>query len=247
VHRWLQVLDIGIGFAKTHDQTLELLSRSAEFPALTDDLPLLIGTSRKGFIGTVTGEAEAKERDFGTVAAHLKAMEGGTTRIARVHNVKGMVQAARIFDAIAASGAKSPTPAPTSTPAPPSPAPKRDATARRPTVVCDPYENNGKPLSRAQIEDMLPTISSSWTLADDALSLHLAIPVGSYLAGATLLKTVAAVSFNNNHYGTVSLERRLVKKQWQDVLCIKLQTTVLSGLSFQDFLLATLIDSELAR
>jgi dihydropteroate synthase len=65
---------------------------------------MLLGTSRKGFIGKLTGEKVASERDFGTVASCVAAicLGGGATRfnILRVHNVKGVKQGTVIMDAI---------------------------------------------------------------------------------------------------------------------------------------------------
>jgi dihydropteroate synthase len=71
---------------------------------LVDDVPLLLGPSRKGFIGKITGETIAKERDFGTLAACLACLvdDKGTLAptILRVHNVKGVAQGVRIMEAI---------------------------------------------------------------------------------------------------------------------------------------------------
>jgi hypothetical protein len=88
-----------------------------------------------------------QERDFGTVAAHLRAASGGAGQILRVHNVKGMTDATRMFNALNAAAA------PPARKAPREREEKgRDATAKKPSAVCDPYENGGKPLSYAQCE-----------------------------------------------------------------------------------------------
>lgn len=101
IRRWRIVLDPGIGFAKTQEQNLELLRRQADlraFPGL-EGLPWLVGTSRKAFIGKITGVETAKERVWGTAAAITAAVQGGA-EVVRVHDVKEMAQVARMADAI---------------------------------------------------------------------------------------------------------------------------------------------------
>lgn len=101
VRRWRIMLDPGIGFAKTQEQNLDLLRRLAElrnFPGL-EGLPWLIGTSRKGFIGNLTGAKKVKQRVWGTAAAITAAIQGGAD-IVRVHDVKEMAQVAKMADAI---------------------------------------------------------------------------------------------------------------------------------------------------
>lgn len=89
------ILDPGIGFAKTAEQNIELIQRLREF----DDLnaPLLIGPSRKSFIGHILDEQNPKNRVWGTAAACTGAI---ATRadILRVHDVPEMVQVARVSD-----------------------------------------------------------------------------------------------------------------------------------------------------
>jgi len=112
IPRWAQVLDPGIGFAKDLEGNLSLLKASGPGGRLRDivgDVPLLLGPSRKGFIGRIVKEDRAEERDFGSVAACLAGIyqhnliggrgDGGCT-ILRVHNVRGVRQAAMIADAI---------------------------------------------------------------------------------------------------------------------------------------------------
>ncbi len=93
------VLDPGFGFAKeTAEENLDLMARFAELKAL--GFPLLVGTSRKRFIGTVTGR-EAADRDVGTAATSvILRMQGAD--IFRVHNVAYNVDALRIADAMLA-------------------------------------------------------------------------------------------------------------------------------------------------
>jgi dihydropteroate synthase len=91
------ILDPGIGFGKTQAQNLELLRRLAEIAAL--GFPLLLGTSRKGFIGQVLGGLPAPDRVEGTLATTVLGIVGGAN-IVRVHDVKENVRVARMADAI---------------------------------------------------------------------------------------------------------------------------------------------------
>lgn len=90
------VLDPGIGFAKDAPQSLALLRSLPAFAAL--DRPLLVGPSRKRFIGHVL-DLPVGERLFGTAAAVGACVLGGA-HIVRVHDVREMVQVARVCDAI---------------------------------------------------------------------------------------------------------------------------------------------------
>ena len=101
IRRWRIILDPGIGFAKTQAQNLELLRRFAElrdFEGLRG-FPWLVGASRKGFIGKITGLEDAKERVWGTAAAVTSAVQGGAD-VVRVHDVEEMGQVVRMADAI---------------------------------------------------------------------------------------------------------------------------------------------------
>ena len=80
------VVDPGIGFGKSVAGNLELLRRLPELAVL--DRPVLVGTSRKSFIGTVLGR-EVGERLFGTAATMALAVAGGAS-IFRVHDVREM-------------------------------------------------------------------------------------------------------------------------------------------------------------
>ncbi len=93
-------LDPGIGFGKTHGQNLELIRRIAEFHDLGQ--PLLLGTSRKSFIGAITGR-DATDRQFGTAATMAWAVAQGV-QIVRVHDVAEMVDVVRVAEAIRDSG-----------------------------------------------------------------------------------------------------------------------------------------------
>jgi dihydropteroate synthase len=90
-------VDPGIGFAKNTQQNLELLRRLAEFQVL--QCPLLLGVSRKRFIGTVLNQGDPKQRGWGTAAACTAAIAGGAD-ILRVHDVASLRDVARVADAI---------------------------------------------------------------------------------------------------------------------------------------------------
>jgi dihydropteroate synthase len=90
------VLDPGIGFGKTPEQSITCLARVAEFKRF--GLPLLVGASRKRFIATVS-PSRPDERIGGSIAAHLSAVENGAA-IVRVHDVAETVQALRVAAAL---------------------------------------------------------------------------------------------------------------------------------------------------
>ncbi|KAF2111183.1 Dihydropteroate synthase-like protein [Lophiotrema nucula] len=101
IRRWRIILDPGIGFAKNQEHNLELLRRLGDlrrYPGL-QGLPWLVGTSRKAFVGTITGVKEAKDRTWGTAAAVTAAIHGGAD-IIRVHDVEEMGQVAKMADAL---------------------------------------------------------------------------------------------------------------------------------------------------
>ena len=93
------VLDPGIGFGKTPEQSILCLARLAEFKRF--GLPLLVGASRKRFINSVT-PSPPTERLGGSIASHLMSVEKGAA-IVRVHDVKETVQALRVAAAIEAA------------------------------------------------------------------------------------------------------------------------------------------------
>ena len=90
------IIDPGIGFAKTADQNFEILKKLGEFKTLKQ--PILIGTSRKSFIGKILGN-DADERLFGTMATVCSSILSGA-HIVRVHDVKAVHDAAQVTDAI---------------------------------------------------------------------------------------------------------------------------------------------------
>jgi dihydropteroate synthase len=95
------VLDPGLGFGKTYEQSFELIARLSEFAQL--GFPLSIGASRKSFVGKALGGAPKGERVWGTAATVAAAIFGGA-HIVRVHDVAEMVQVARVADAIVHRG-----------------------------------------------------------------------------------------------------------------------------------------------
>ena len=90
------VLDPGIGFGKTQEQSMTVLARLDELSAF--GLPLLIGASRKRFISEIM-PSEPQQRLGGSIAAHLIAARGGA-KIIRTHDVAETVQALRVTAAI---------------------------------------------------------------------------------------------------------------------------------------------------
>jgi len=90
------VLDPGIGFGKTPEQSIMAIARLAELKSF--GLPLLLGASRKRFIDKVS-PAPPDQRLGGSIAAHLLAVAGGAA-IIRTHDVAETVQALRVAAAI---------------------------------------------------------------------------------------------------------------------------------------------------
>lgn len=88
-------LDPGVGFGKTHQHNLTLMANCRTFVELGS--PVLIGHSRKGFIGKVLGD-KAADRDLGTVGAALAAAAQGV-QVLRVHDVKAVREALLLFSA----------------------------------------------------------------------------------------------------------------------------------------------------
>jgi dihydropteroate synthase len=93
------VLDPGIGFGKTPEQSITCIARLGEFARF--GLPLLVGASRKRFINSVT-KAAPDERIGGSIASHLEAVKNGAA-IVRAHDVAETVQALRVAAAIEAA------------------------------------------------------------------------------------------------------------------------------------------------
>jgi len=103
------VLDPGIGFGKRFEHNLEILRRLKEFRDL--ERPLLVGPSRKAFLGRLlAGDGTTPpphERDAATAVACLWAVQAGA-RLVRVHDVKGVRQALRVWEALGAGAVADP-------------------------------------------------------------------------------------------------------------------------------------------
>jgi len=98
------VIDPGIGFGKLPEQNVELIARLDQLKTVFPDLPVLVGTSRKSFIGKLLSDepdspAPVTDRIFGTMASITAAILRGAD-IVRVHEVKAAVETARVADAI---------------------------------------------------------------------------------------------------------------------------------------------------
>jgi len=91
------IVDPGIGFGKTLEHNLALLAGTAELASL--GFPVLVGPSRKRFIGELTGQDDPHQRVAGTVAACLAAWSRGAT-IFRVHDVRALRDAMTVAEAI---------------------------------------------------------------------------------------------------------------------------------------------------
>lgn len=91
------VLDPGLGFGKTYEQNYELMARLPELAKM--GFPLLMGASRKSFVGKALGGVSKGDRAWGTAATVAAAALGGAHMV-RVHDVAEMVQVARVADAI---------------------------------------------------------------------------------------------------------------------------------------------------
>lgn len=91
------IIDPGIGFAKNSVQNIQLIQQLSQFKSL--NTPILIGVSRKSFIGKITGQNNPKDRVFGTAAACCGAIANGAD-IIRVHDVAQMYDVAKVADTI---------------------------------------------------------------------------------------------------------------------------------------------------
>ena len=96
INRSMIILDPGIGFGKTVDHNFELLSRLNEFNVL--ELPIMIGPSRKSFIG-ITLDLPPEDRVEGTAAAVSAGVMNGAS-IVRVHDVKSMKRVVKIIEKV---------------------------------------------------------------------------------------------------------------------------------------------------
>jgi dihydropteroate synthase len=109
VNRESIVIDPGIGFGKSQAQNLELIDKLDQLKAALD-LPILIGTSRKSFIGRILADeagnpASSDRRMYGSMATVAAAVMRGAD-IVRVHDVRAAIETVRVVDAIVRSPAK---------------------------------------------------------------------------------------------------------------------------------------------
>ena len=95
------VIDPGIGFGKTLEHNLELLRNIDKFVAT--GYRVLVGTSRKSFIGKITDKNEPADRIFGTAASVALCVAAGVS-IVRVHDVAEMIDVVKMTCAIVSSG-----------------------------------------------------------------------------------------------------------------------------------------------
>lgn len=92
-------IDPGIGFGKTAEQNIELIAKLDQFAEAFAGFPIVIGTSRKSFIGKLLDGAPADQRLYGTIASTVASVMNGA-HIVRVHDVKAAVDAVRVADAL---------------------------------------------------------------------------------------------------------------------------------------------------
>ncbi len=92
-------LDVGIGFSKTFEQNLELIAKLNKLCAEFSDFPMLVGTSRKSFIGKILNDAPNDERLQGSLATAAIAVWNGAN-IVRVHDVRATVETLKVVDKI---------------------------------------------------------------------------------------------------------------------------------------------------
>lgn len=93
------VLDVGIGFGKTLDQNLELLAKLDRLAGEFTKFPILVGASRKSFIGKVLGDAPTDQRLSGSLSAAAIAVWNGTA-IVRVHDIAATVDTLKLVEAV---------------------------------------------------------------------------------------------------------------------------------------------------
>jgi dihydropteroate synthase len=101
VRRERIAIDPGIGFGKTAEQNVELIAKLRRLAAEFPDLPLVVGTSRKSFVGKLLDDAPADRRLHGTMASVTAAILHGA-HVVRVHDVRAAVETARVADAVRA-------------------------------------------------------------------------------------------------------------------------------------------------
>jgi dihydropteroate synthase len=99
VNREAIAIDPGLGFGMSGTQNVEVIARLSEVVSEFADLPLMIGPSRKSFLGKLLDGAPADQRLYGTIASVTASVMNGA-HIVRVHDVKATVETVRVADAI---------------------------------------------------------------------------------------------------------------------------------------------------
>ncbi|KAL3160985.1 hypothetical protein ABBQ38_009375 [Trebouxia sp. C0009 RCD-2024] len=106
IEPWRIILDPGIGFAKHMRGNLEIMGGlqriRSQMQGSLQGMPMLLGPSRKGFLGNLTGHAVAADRDHATAAAAALCIANGAN-IIRAHNVRAVSDAAKLADAVKGS------------------------------------------------------------------------------------------------------------------------------------------------
>lgn len=106
VKRWNIIIDPGVGFAKDAAQNLALLSSLSRFNDAASplaDYPMLVGASRKRFIGELTGQTEPKQRGYGTAAVTAACVHSGSVGVVRVHDTRETRDFLQVLEAIQAA------------------------------------------------------------------------------------------------------------------------------------------------
>jgi dihydropteroate synthase len=93
------VLDVGLGFGKTQAQNLELIANLGKLKRDLDGFPILVGASRKSFLGKLLDGADIQDRLLGSVAAAVVAVWNGAD-IIRAHDVRETLEAIKVATAI---------------------------------------------------------------------------------------------------------------------------------------------------
>jgi len=99
IYPWQLITDVGIGFAKNQAQNLSLLRNLTKWNQCVGNFPLLVGPSRKGFLGTLINEPDPTKRVMATAASVSTAIMNGAN-ILRVHDVREIAQLVTVLNAI---------------------------------------------------------------------------------------------------------------------------------------------------
>ncbi|KAL6947322.1 hypothetical protein ACO0QE_002205 [Hanseniaspora vineae] len=100
VKRWQIILDPGLGFAKVGTQNIQVLQKLHLFKQKFPNYPILLGPSRKKFLGAITNEPVAADRDVETMALVSKLALDGNCDIIRIHSLTDCVKTLKVIDAL---------------------------------------------------------------------------------------------------------------------------------------------------